>query len=77
MLKALRTKAFAGAALDVFDTEPLPEDHPFWELDNVIITPHIGGMRDIYADQMLPVFEENLGRYLKGERRDLINFIQW
>ena len=77
MLKALREKVIAGAALDVFEIEPLPEDSPFWELDNVVITPHIGGMSDIYADQVLPIFEENLKRYLKGERRDLVNFIEW
>jgi phosphoglycerate dehydrogenase-like enzyme len=45
-------------------------------MENVIITPHIGGMSDIYADQALPIFEENLRRYLRGERRDLINFIE-
>ena len=62
--------------MDVFFTEPLPPDSPLWRMENVIITPHIGGMSDIYADQALPIIEVNLRRYLRGERRDLINFIE-
>jgi phosphoglycerate dehydrogenase-like enzyme len=42
LVAALRARQIAGAALDVFDTEPLPEDHPFRGLDNVIASPHIG-----------------------------------
>lgn len=75
LIKALRERKIAGAGLDVFFKEPLPEDSPLWSMDNVIISPHVGGMSDIYADQIIPIFEENLGRFLKGERRDLINFI--
>ena len=75
LVDALKNKKIAGAALDVFRTEPLPEDHPLWRLDNVIITPHIGGMSDIYTDQALPIVEENLRRYLKGERHDFINVV--
>lgn len=74
---ALKTKKIAGAGLDVFDKEPLASDSPLWEMDNVIITPHIGGMSDIYSDQIIPILEENLQRFLKGERRDLVNFIEW
>jgi D-2-hydroxyacid dehydrogenase (NADP+) len=77
LIQALQAKKIAGAALDVFCREPLPEDHPLWAVPNVIITPHVGGKSDIYSDQALPIFEENLRRYLKGERRDLINFIEW
>ena len=44
-------------------------------MKNVIVTPHVGGMSEICVDQVLSIFEENLRRYLKGERRDLINFI--
>ena len=76
LIQALKTERIAGAALDVFCQEPLPEDHPFWEMKNVIITPHVGGKSNIYADQALPIFEENLRRYLQGERRELINFIE-
>ena len=73
---ALKTKKIAGAGLDTFEKEPLPANSPLWGMDNVIITPHLGGMSDIYRDQVLPIFEENLRRFLKGERRDLINFIE-
>jgi phosphoglycerate dehydrogenase-like enzyme len=76
LIQALKTGKIAGAALDVFHQEPLPEDHPLWRMPNVIITPHVGGKSDIYSDQMLPIFEENLKRYLQGERRELINFIE-
>jgi len=76
LIQALKTERIAGAALDVFCQEPLPEDHPFWEMNNVIITPHVGGKSNIYADQALPIFEENLRRYLQGERRELVNFIE-
>jgi phosphoglycerate dehydrogenase-like enzyme len=42
LIKALRSHAIAGAAIDVFDQEPLPADHPFRSMDNVLATPHIG-----------------------------------
>jgi phosphoglycerate dehydrogenase-like enzyme len=74
---ALENKKIAGAALDVFRTEPLPPNHPLWKLDNVIITPHVGGMSDIYSDQTLPILEENLHRYLKGERKNLVNVVDY
>lgn len=76
LINALENKKIAGAGLDVFAIEPLPEDSPLWGMKNVIITPHVAGMSDIYADQVLPIFEENLRRFLRRERRDLINFIE-
>jgi len=47
LLDALRRGAIAGAGLDVFAAEPLPEDHPLWAMDNVLITPRLGGMSDV------------------------------
>ena len=79
LTKALQTEKIAGAALDVFsvDPDPLPKANPLWGMKNVIITPRVGGATDIYPDQVLPVIEENLQRFLRGERRDLINVVEW
>lgn len=76
LVHALRTGRIAGAALDAFNTEPLPANHPFWELENVILTPHLGGMSENYVAQVLSIFEENLRRFLKGERDNLINRVE-
>jgi phosphoglycerate dehydrogenase-like enzyme len=46
LISALKSKKIAGAAIDVFDTEPLPPDHPFRTLDNVLATPHLGYVSD-------------------------------
>ena len=76
LIEALRTGKIAGAAMDVFSTEPLPQESPLWDMKNVIMTPHIGGLSDVYIDQMLPIFEENLRRFLQGERHSLVNLIE-
>jgi len=75
LIQVLEDRKIAGAALDTFWQEPLPPEHPFWGMDNVIITPHVGGMCDIYIQQAVKIFYGNLKRYLDGERKDLINFI--
>jgi D-2-hydroxyacid dehydrogenase (NADP+) len=76
LIEALKSGEIAGAAMDVFSAEPLPRESPLWDMKNVIMTPHIGGLSDVYIDQMLPIFEENLRRFLKGERRNLVNLIE-
>jgi D-2-hydroxyacid dehydrogenase (NADP+) len=73
LIEALQTGKIAGAGLDTFRTEPLPEDHQLWGMKNVIVTPHVGGESDIYVEQALPIFEENLRRFLRGDRQTLIN----
>ncbi len=75
LMNALRAGKIAGAALDVFPEEPLPPGHPYWKMENVIVTPHVGGMSDTYVDQALSVFKENLRRFLRGERKDLLNLV--
>lgn len=75
LLQALKERRIAGAALDVFCQEPLPADHPFWGLDNVILTPHVGGLSDIYVQQSVEIIRENLKRYLRGERNNLLNLV--
>lgn len=77
LIQALNSGRIAGTALDVFCQEPLPKDHPFWKMKNVIVTPHVGGASDIYVEQALSIFEENLRRFLSGERRNLINLVEW
>jgi phosphoglycerate dehydrogenase-like enzyme len=72
----LESGKIAGAALDVFSQEPLPREHPFWKTKNLILTPHIGGTSTIYVDQVLSIFDENLRRFLRGERRTLINLVE-
>jgi glyoxylate/hydroxypyruvate reductase A len=61
LLEALRGHRIGGAVLDVFDTEPLPADHPFWGLDNVVVTPHISGPST--PREIGPIFNDNLRRY--------------
>jgi len=75
LIKALNSKKIAGAALDAFCQEPLPPNHPFWKMKSVIVTPHVGGASDIYVEQALTIFEENLRRFLRGERKNLINLV--
>ena len=76
LIQALETGKIAGAALDALVPEPLPKGHPLWKTKNVIITPHVGGVSDIYREQVMPIVEENLRRFLRGERRNLINYIE-
>ncbi|MDF1519336.1 MAG: D-2-hydroxyacid dehydrogenase [Brevefilum sp.] len=64
LIAALKAKEIAGAALDVFEEEPLPEDSPLWEMENVIISPHVAGISRHLEDETLTLFVENLNRYL-------------
>jgi len=75
LILALKKGKIAGAGLDVFCQKPLPEDSPFWDMDNVLVTPQLGGMSDIYAEQVLPLLEENLERFLHGKHQDLVNVV--
>ncbi len=67
LLEALRRRWIAGAGLDVFETEPLPPDHPLYNLDNVIISPHVAGVTPYYWERMAKLFVENFNRFLAGE----------
>ncbi|SMO75403.1 D-2-hydroxyacid dehydrogenase [Melghirimyces algeriensis] len=63
---ALIQRKIGGAILDVFEQEPLPNDHIFWQLDNVFITPHISGRSPLYMTRALKLFQQNLKVYLSG-----------
>ena len=67
LVRALREGRIAGAGLDVFEREPLPEDSPLWDLDNVILSPHISGGTEIYNERAVGIFVDNLRRHLAGE----------
>jgi phosphoglycerate dehydrogenase-like enzyme len=67
LVSALTERRIAGAALDVFDTEPLPAAHPFRHLDNVIVTPHIGYLTDDQYRLFYGQVVENILAYAAGE----------
>ncbi|MBM2803368.1 MAG: 2-Hacid dh protein [Deltaproteobacteria bacterium] len=67
LVRALKEKWFAGAVLDAFERQPLPEDSELWCLPNVIITPRIAGITSQKWPTVLPVFKENLRRFIAGE----------
>jgi phosphoglycerate dehydrogenase-like enzyme len=74
LIRALKEKWIAGAGLDVTAREPLPADSPLWELDNVILSPHIAGGMEDYVMQATELFCDNLRRYLDGRKlRNVIN----
>jgi phosphoglycerate dehydrogenase-like enzyme len=71
--RALHDGRLAGAALDVFVTEPLPPESPLWTLPNVLLSPHIAGFTPEYDNRGMRVFMENLQHYLAGE--PLVNVV--
>lgn len=73
LIDALKKGHVAGAALDVFETEPLPDDHPLWTAPNIVITPHIAGAMPTYQEKAAEIFEENLKRYI--DKKPLLNVI--
>ena len=66
MADALKSGQLAGAALDVFPEEPLPQSSPLWQMPGLIITPHISGGSLLYNERAATLFSENLHRYLAG-----------
>jgi phosphoglycerate dehydrogenase-like enzyme len=73
LLRALQERRIAGAALDVFYEEPLPESSPFWSLDNVLITPHTAAVTEKLWQRHYDLFAENLNRFLSS--RPLLNLV--
>ncbi len=67
LISALKGRRIAGAALDVFETEPLPEESQLWEMENVIITPHNAGLTPHYMDRVVKIFCSNLKAYLENK----------
>lgn len=73
LLEAFDSGKLAGAALDVFEPEPLSPDSPLWKHPRVVLTPHISGLASDYEERVRSLFKENLARYLRGA--PLVNVI--
>ena len=67
LVKALQERRIKGAGLDVFDKEPLPRDHPFWKLDNVLLSPHCADHTSTWMEEAMEFFLYNFERFTKGE----------
>jgi len=70
LVEVLRSGGIRGAALDVFQEEPLPADSPLWTLDNVLITPHAGAISPRFWERETELMVRNLGHYLAGGRME-------
>ena len=73
LVNAMRTGHLRGAALDVFETEPLPADSPLWGLDRVILSPHCSAVWEGWAMRSFDLFLDNLARWRRGET--LVNIV--
>ena len=69
LVEALEQGRIGGAALDVTDPEPLPEGHPLWGLDNVLITPHVANTWDMAVPELLALIERNVRAFGAGDDR--------
>jgi D-2-hydroxyacid dehydrogenase (NADP+) len=76
LIAALREGRIAGAGLDVFCSEPLPPDSPFWSLPNVYITPHVGGYVIEYEDFVMPLIVDNMRLFLAGRQSEMLNIVE-
>jgi phosphoglycerate dehydrogenase-like enzyme len=75
---AVQAREIAGAGLDVFEVEPLPADHPLWQLENVIITPHCAAASPRVPERHLETLLENLRRFAAGQPlQNVVDKAQW
>ena len=74
LVAALQSQSIAGAALDVYEVEPLPPDHPLWAFPNAILTPHTAGYSPVIARRHRETLVENVGRFARGE--SLLNVVE-
>lgn len=78
LVEALEKGTIAGTALDVYEKEPLPAEHPLWRMDNVILTPHVAGFSPKIAERHLGVVLENVRRFVAGEGlRNVVDKAEW
>ncbi len=76
LIDRLQRKVIAGAGLDTFVEEPLPASSPLWSMDNVIITPHIGGKSESYVEQIMPLIVHNVRAFQEGRMQDFKNRVE-
>lgn len=76
LIQALDDGKVSFAGLDVFETEPLPEDSPLWDRKDVLVTPHISGNAEHYNTRLFNIFEENIQAFVEGEElpRNLVDY---
>ena len=67
LIAALKGGRLAGAYLDVTDPEPLPDGHPLWELDNCVITPHVGNTAEMGLPLIADRVRDNVARWIAGD----------
>ena len=78
LVAALNAGTIAGAALDVFEIEPLPSDHPLWTMPNVLLTPHMAGHGRYLNDRRYEIMEDNCRAFAAGrELRNVVNKAAW
>jgi phosphoglycerate dehydrogenase-like enzyme len=73
LIRALKDKRIRGAALDVFDEEPLPAGHPYWDMDNLLLSPHCADHTSTWLDETMQFFIDNFLRFYRGE--PLLNIV--
>jgi phosphoglycerate dehydrogenase-like enzyme len=76
LIRCLEEHQIAGAALDVFQEEPLPPSHPFWGMENVLVTPHLGGFYDEYVHHALPIVIHNIHQFIKNDYQAMKNVVR-
>lgn len=78
LLEALQQRRIAGAAFDIYESHPVPPDSPFLKLNNVVLTPHIGGATDGTIDRYSQMIVNDIDRFLAGQRpQHLVNPAAW
>ncbi len=78
VVDALKSGKLAGAGLDVFEAEPLPAEHPLWDMENVIITPHTAGAGPHIAERREAILLENLRRFVAGQPlENVVDKVRW
>ena len=76
LIDALERGEIAGAALDVYDEEPLPPESPLWETKNLTCVPHLGGYSQGYEDRAMPTIERNMRCFFNNEPKSMINIVR-